>query len=138
MPCRCGGETMRPSEWSAVLAGRLVDIPFSEMVLLKITILLAVAWALHRALARANPRWRVLLWRGTAVAGVLGPLWVRFGPPGTGSIAGEPRAVESPSTAPAPSILPTAAPAPTVADVAEGQDSVRLKSRSTSHASKPS
>jgi hypothetical protein len=79
------------------LAGRLVDIPFSEMVLLKITILLAVAWALHRALARANPRWRVLLWRVTAVAVVLGPLWMRFGPPVTVSIAEQPKAVANAS-----------------------------------------
>jgi beta-lactamase regulating signal transducer with metallopeptidase domain len=129
---------MRPSEWSAALAGRLVDIPFSEMVLLKITVLLAVAWALHRALARANPRWRVLLWRGVVVAVVLGPVWMRFGPPVTVSIAEQPKSVESQTTAPASSVLPTAAPAPTVADVAEGQDIVRPKSHSSSHASKPS
>ena len=94
---------MRPSEWSAALAGRLVDIPFSEMVLLKITVLLVVAWILHRALARANPRCGVLLWRGTALAVVLGPVWMRFGPPVTVSIPEQPKAVESPSIATAPS-----------------------------------
>ena len=32
-------------------------------LLLKVTLLLAVSWAAHFALARANPRWRVLAWR---------------------------------------------------------------------------
>jgi len=37
------------------------------LLLFKITLLLAIAWLIHLALARANPRWRTLLWRGSAV-----------------------------------------------------------------------
>ncbi len=48
-------------------------VPFSEhglltlaiVLLAKITVLLAVAWCVHALLRRANPRWRVLLWRST-------------------------------------------------------------------------
>ncbi len=36
-------------------------------LLLKATLLLAVVWLVHAALAGVNPRWRMLLWRGTAV-----------------------------------------------------------------------
>lgn len=54
-------------EWSHRLAP-LADAPVLAVVLLKATVLLAVAWLIHLALARANPRWRVLLWRGTALA----------------------------------------------------------------------
>ena len=35
--------------------------------LLKMTLLLSLAWVLHFALNRANPRWRVFLWRATCV-----------------------------------------------------------------------
>lgn len=38
--------------------------------LVKVTLLLGAAWLLRIPLQRANPRWRVLLWRGT-LAGVL-------------------------------------------------------------------
>ncbi len=44
-----------------------VDAPAWAMLLLKITAILAAAWLLHVALNRANPRWRVFLWRVTAV-----------------------------------------------------------------------
>ena len=44
----------------------LVDAPVWVALLLKITAILAAAWLAHLALARANPRWRVLLWRVTA------------------------------------------------------------------------
>ena len=45
---------MSASDWSAGLAARFVDIPFLELALLKITVLLVVAWIAHRALARAT------------------------------------------------------------------------------------
>jgi beta-lactamase regulating signal transducer with metallopeptidase domain len=125
---------MRATDWSGGLTLRLVDLPFSELVLLKITVLLAVAWLLHRALAHANPRWRVLLWRGAAIAIVLGPVWMRFGPPVTISIAQQPKAVEGQSAA-APDVRP---PGPMVADFADGADFDRFKSPSGSHSSKPS
>ena len=37
------------------------------VLLSKITVFLAIAWLVHFTLARANPRWRVLLWRGVVV-----------------------------------------------------------------------
>ena len=37
---------------------------------------LAAAWGVHFSLARANPRWRTLLWRGVAVGLVLVAVWM--------------------------------------------------------------
>jgi beta-lactamase regulating signal transducer with metallopeptidase domain len=37
------------------------------LLLMKATLLLAVAWLIFFALARTNPRWRTLLWRGVIV-----------------------------------------------------------------------
>jgi beta-lactamase regulating signal transducer with metallopeptidase domain len=90
---------MSARDWSAGLTARLVDIPLSELVLLKLTVLLVVAWIAHRALVRANPRWRVLLWRGAAIAVLLGPVWMRFGPQMTLAIAEPRKSIESQSTA---------------------------------------
>ena len=45
----------------------MVDAPLWVVLLLKITAILSAAWLAHAALVRANPRWRVLLWRVTAV-----------------------------------------------------------------------
>lgn len=46
------------------------------IVVAKLTLLLAAAWIAHKALARTNPRWRVLVWRlaaaGCVVVAVLG------------------------------------------------------------------
>ena len=53
-------------ELSAVLSS-VVEAPLWMLVLLKVTALLAVGWVLHFCLRRANPRWRVLLWRGVAI-----------------------------------------------------------------------
>ena len=48
----------------------------AEVVLLwKATLLLAAAWLIHFALMKADPRWRVLLWRATAVGLVLLAVW---------------------------------------------------------------
>ena len=44
-----------------------MDAPVWVVLLLKITAILLAAWLAHLALARANPRWRVFLWRVTAV-----------------------------------------------------------------------
>ncbi|MEN6627054.1 MAG: SUMF1/EgtB/PvdO family nonheme iron enzyme [Candidatus Sumerlaeia bacterium] len=41
---------------------------------LKVTLILGLGWVLHFLLARANPRWRVLLWRAVAVGVLLVPL----------------------------------------------------------------
>ena len=48
-------------------ASPLIDAPFWTMIMFRITVLLALAWLAHFAQIRANPRWRVLLWRGAAV-----------------------------------------------------------------------
>ena len=45
----------------------IVDAPTWGVLLLKMTAILATAWFGHLALLRTNPRWRVLLWRVTAV-----------------------------------------------------------------------
>ncbi len=46
----------------------LFHLPFAGDLLLRLTLLLALAWGLYFLLARANPRWRVLLWRCVTVA----------------------------------------------------------------------
>ena len=64
---------MMPDCLSSGLARTAAMSP-GTLLLGKATLLLALAWLLHAALARANPRWRVLLWRGVAVGLVLLPL----------------------------------------------------------------
>ena len=56
------------SNWAGSLAS-LADGPIGLMLVAKCTLLLALAWLGHAALARGNPRWRVVLWRG-AMLGV--------------------------------------------------------------------
>lgn len=41
---------------------------------------LAIAWLAHFALVRSNPRWRVLVWRMAAVALVIAPAMMFWGP----------------------------------------------------------
>lgn len=62
--------------WSEMLVG----LPVAWTMGLRMTAVLAVAWLLHLALAKCNPRWRVLLWRGAAVGVVLVPVLVLFLP----------------------------------------------------------
>jgi hypothetical protein len=45
------------------------------LLLMKITLILAVAWLISFALARMNPRWRALLWREVSVGLVLLAVW---------------------------------------------------------------
>jgi beta-lactamase regulating signal transducer with metallopeptidase domain/thiol-disulfide isomerase/thioredoxin len=47
------------------------DPATSLLVVTKISVLLVVAWLLYFALVRANPRWRVLVWRSSGVGIVL-------------------------------------------------------------------
>ena len=56
----------------------MVEQPPLVALLVKMTILLGVAWLLHFALTRRNPRWRVFLWRGAMLGVALLPLamWV--------------------------------------------------------------
>jgi beta-lactamase regulating signal transducer with metallopeptidase domain len=61
----------------------LIRVGFAEMsslpgwafLLSKVTALLAVAWLVHFSLARVNPRWRVLHWRGVIVGLALLAFW---------------------------------------------------------------
>ena len=46
----------------------LVDAPLWVVLLLKTTVILSAAWVAHLAFTRFNPRWRVFLWRATAIA----------------------------------------------------------------------
>ncbi len=53
---------------------RLIEMPLVLNILLKVTVLLAVAWAAHLLLRQRNAYWRILLWRGVGVAIVAVPL----------------------------------------------------------------
>jgi beta-lactamase regulating signal transducer with metallopeptidase domain/thiol-disulfide isomerase/thioredoxin/protocatechuate 3,4-dioxygenase beta subunit len=55
-----------PSNWAGSLAS-LADGSIGLMLVAKCTLLLALAWLGHAALARRNPRWRVVLWRGATL-----------------------------------------------------------------------
>lgn len=88
--------------------------PVLVMMLLKASIILALGWALHFALARANPRWRVLLWRGVAVAVVLVPMCLVL-PALKWTVAQAPIPI-----APAPALQPHAPPIPDAAATAAG------------------
>ncbi|MCA9077043.1 MAG: redoxin domain-containing protein [Planctomycetaceae bacterium] len=46
----------------------LVDLPASLDLVLRVTVLLSVAWVVHHCLRACNPRWRVQLWRMTSLA----------------------------------------------------------------------
>lgn len=83
--------------------------PVLVMMLLKASIILALGWALHFALARANPRWRVLLWRGVAVTVVLVPMCLVL-PALNWTVAQAPIPL-----APAPALQPYAPPIPDAA-----------------------
>ena len=58
----------------------LVDAPAWAMLLVKITAILSAAWLAHLVLSRANPRWRVFLWRVTAVGITALPAVAWFSP----------------------------------------------------------
>jgi hypothetical protein len=85
--------------------------------LAKATLLLAVAWAVHFSLARANPRWRTLLWRGAVVGLMLMAVWT-VGLPGLEIRVPAPEPV---AAALAPSLQPmVAAREPAIPAVAYG------------------
>ena len=58
---------MNPLGLVCDILARFSAAPVWAQLLTKVTLLLAVAWVVHFSLARANPRWRTLLWRGAAV-----------------------------------------------------------------------
>ena len=43
------------------------SMSFTTILLLKVTAILMVAWLIQTMLRRSNPRWRILLWRCTAI-----------------------------------------------------------------------
>ncbi len=45
-----------------------IEMPLLWDLCLRLSVVLIVAWGLHAALARCNPRWRVQLWRFTSIA----------------------------------------------------------------------
>jgi beta-lactamase regulating signal transducer with metallopeptidase domain len=59
----------------------IIESPLIIGVLLKMTAFLILAWIAHFALRRANPRWRVLLWRGVAVGLIAIPVLAATLPP---------------------------------------------------------
>ncbi|MCH7724925.1 MAG: hypothetical protein IH991_00380 [Planctomycetes bacterium] len=63
--------------------GRISNLPLGVAVLCKVSVLLFAAWCVHAALWRANPRWRVVLWRTTAVGLLAIPLLHIVIPPTT-------------------------------------------------------
>lgn len=93
---------MNPREHLRDILAQFSTAPIWAQLLTKVTLLLAVAWVVHLSLARANPRWRTLLWRGTSVGLALVGLWV-FGLPALEVPIQTPASV---STAPAPSSQP--------------------------------
>jgi len=64
------------NEWTAFL---LDPTPIPD-VLIKITLVLLIGWALHFFLRGRNPRWRVLLWRSVVVGVIAIPLLVLIAP----------------------------------------------------------
>ena len=63
-------------DWPALVSA---PNPLVE-ILIKVTVLLAIAWGLHGVAARFNPRWRVLIWRAAVVGIVLMPVLTLWGP----------------------------------------------------------
>jgi len=51
------------------------SLPEFATFLSKVTLLLTIAWLSYFVLARANPRWRVLLWRGVVVGLAVSSVW---------------------------------------------------------------
>ena len=55
------------NEWSSMAGSWIVDAPWWATSLMKLTVVLAVAWIIHVLLRHTNPQWRVVLWRAAAV-----------------------------------------------------------------------
>ena len=85
------------------------------ILLVKATLLLALAWLVHFGLFRANPRWRTLLWRGVVVGLGLLAVWT-IGLPGLELRIQSPQSVATlaapvqPPVADAAPAIPVAAP----------------------------
>jgi beta-lactamase regulating signal transducer with metallopeptidase domain len=87
-----------------------------EGIVARISLVLAVAWISHAALVRANPRWRVLVWRVAAAGVLIVPAVSLWGP----AISLDILAAETPPSA----ITPTAAahnPSPGLGSAGHGE-----------------
>ena len=58
----------------------LTDMPSWVLLLLKATLVLALAWCLHFAIANLNPRWRVFLWRISGISLITLAVLAMFAP----------------------------------------------------------
>ncbi len=91
------------------------------LLLTKVTLLSAIAWLIHVGLARANPRWRSLLWRGTVVGLLLMVIWT-LGLPSLEIHVQAPKPVTTAPGSPLQQALTEHVPAvPTVAPVQSNQ-----------------
>jgi len=72
---------MNPPEFLRDTLAQISTASPWALLLTKVTLLLAAAWVVHFSLARANPRWRTLLWRGTVAGLALLAVWT-LGLPG--------------------------------------------------------
>jgi beta-lactamase regulating signal transducer with metallopeptidase domain len=74
-------------------------MPAWGILLFKATLILSIAWLIHFSLARANPRWRIFLWRGVVVGLALSAIWT-LGLPGfeIRALIPEPVPIASPSS----------------------------------------
>ena len=93
---------MSPLEFPRAILAHFSTAPLWMLLLTKATLVLAVAWVIHFSLARANPRWRILLWRGTVVGLVVTGVWI----PGLPGLEIRMQTPEPVSTAPASSLQP--------------------------------
>ncbi len=72
---------MNPTSVFGPLLVQLEGLPPLVAVLAKITMLLAIVWTCHALLWRANPRWRVVMWRGAVIGLLLIPFLHFIAPP---------------------------------------------------------
>lgn len=94
----------------------LASAPSEVILVAKCTILLAVAWILHGALAGQNPRARVLLWRATMVGVVALPMLACLPPLLTWRLPG----LEQPFSTAASESTPNTGQPPLASAVEEG------------------
>jgi beta-lactamase regulating signal transducer with metallopeptidase domain len=65
---------------TAPLLNVITDMPGWALLLSKMTVILVLAWIGHFALASANPRWQVFLWRITGVSLIILTILAVFAP----------------------------------------------------------
>jgi len=87
----------------------LANAPPWGVLLVKITAILLAAWVVHHAIGRTNPRWRVLLWRGVAMALIVLPALACLAPALEIRVEPMPSAAEPEAVAASPE-TPRAAP----------------------------